>query len=297
MTVRAEQLSPVKQEAYRRLRARAGGPRDPLVPLREGGGTTGLVLVHPVGGALLCYVPLLQRLPADTAVVGFAMEEADEQPPADGRIARLARRYLTALAARPGPPGHWLYAGWSFGGTVAYEMSRLTGPGSAAVLIDSDPHGRDGPDEPAEPNGSGRPDEATVRWWFVDDLARLAGVPRSTVDAVRAARRPADPVAALLDRLGLQLELTEAELADRYRVFAANTQALAAYRPGRADAAVTWVRSPRPAGAPDPWRPYCPGLRVREVPGTDHYTLLAADAVDTVAQAVIEALATHPATR
>ena len=282
MSGRADELSPVKREAFLRLRARPAGPAGPLVILRQGDAPTGVVLVHPVGGALLCYVPMLERLPVGTPVVGFAMEKPVEDLPDADRIAGLADRYLAALAGRAGPPRRWLYTGWSFGGAVAYEMGRSAGPGSAVVMWDSDPHGRD---------GLRAPDEATVRWYFADDLARLVGVPREQVAAARPAGQAPTPIGDLLARFGLQTELSEAELAHRYRVFAANTRALAAYLPGRSDAAVTWVRSPRPAGAPNPWLPYCPGLRVQDVAGADHYTLLSDAHVDVAGRVVIEALA------
>ena len=268
MTGRLAGLSAVKREAYRRLRSRAAGP---LVTMRHGDGP-GLVLVHPVGGALLCYMPLLARLPRGMPVVGFAADEPDEELTDDARIAGLAACYLAALdQALP-----WLYAGWSFGGAVAYEMGRAAG--RPVLMIDTDPNGR-------EPGIT--PDEATIRWYFAHDLARLVGVPEAEIRRARAGAA-SSTVADLLRQLGVQADLTDSELAARYRLFAANTRALSAYRPGRYDGPVTWVGPPRPAG--NAWTLYCPGLRVHEVPGTDHYTLLDAAHVDVVAGHVVATL-------
>ncbi len=334
MTGRVDRLSPVKRQLYQRLRAgqadRAGSA---MVTLRtgDGGGAAGLVLVHPVGGALLCYLPLLARLPDELAVVGFAADT-----PAEGlTIAELADRYRAELIARPQAglvdraragladraqgeladacgalvdlarvepdgrargeltdraprepvaqahgevdqahgeladrthrelgdrgrvgrsAGRWVYAGWSFGGAVAYEMSRPSA--SPVVMLDTDPHGRDGEREP---------DEVTVRRWFAYDVARLNGTPEEAA--------PAN------------------ELPDRYKVFAANARALSAYRPGRHDGPVTWVRSPRQEVESRAWLAFCRNLTAHEVPGADHYTLLSPEHVDVAAKAIVEALA------
>jgi thioesterase domain-containing protein len=235
MTTPLDRLSPVKREAYQRLRA--------LVTLRTGDAEAGLVLVHPVGGALFCYLPLLERLPADLTVLGFAADE-----PLEGLgIEAIAQRYASVLPRR-----RWVYCGWSFGGAVAYEMSR---PGARpVVMLDTDPHGREGTREP---------DEATIQRWFAHDVARLNGIGES---AVRAE-----------------------ELPDRYRLFAANARALSAYAPAPHDGPVTWVCAPRSAEGASAWNPFCRNLTVHEVPGADHYTLLSPEHVDITATMIMEA--------
>jgi thioesterase domain-containing protein len=238
MTAPMDRLSPVKREAYQRLRA--------LVTLRSGHGPAGLVLAHPVGGALFCYLPLLARLPVDLTVVGFAADA-----PMEGlTIGAIARRYEAVL-----PRKRWVYCGWSFGGAVAYEMSLPSA--SPVVMLDTDPHGREGTLEP---------DEVTIQRWFAHDLARLNGIPESAAHA--------------------------SELPDRYRLFAANARALSAYRPGYHEGPVTWVRAPRPVDESAAWLPFCRNLTVHEVPGADHYTLLSPEHVDVAAKAIVETMET-----
>src|SRR5688572_24974917 len=115
MNSRLDQLSPVKREAYLRLRNRERA----RVTLRAGGGPKGLALVHPVGGSLGCYLPLLRALPEGPPVIGFAADRLTF----DVSIPELAREYLAALGQSS--ERTWCYAGWSFGGAVALEMARL----------------------------------------------------------------------------------------------------------------------------------------------------------------------------
>jgi amino acid adenylation domain-containing protein len=102
--------------------------RDPVVPVRHGDGRL-LVLVHPVGGNLLCYRELIELVPAGMAIVGL-------QSPGNGQVRTLgglAAGYAEALqpwlAGRPGV--HLL--GWSMGGVVAHELARLLRAGGVPV--------------------------------------------------------------------------------------------------------------------------------------------------------------------
>lgn len=243
MSARLYQLSPVKREAYRRLRERQRA----RVVLRAGDGPAGLVLVHPVGGSLGCYLPLLNALPQGLPVIGFAADRLVF----DLSIPELAREYLAALG--PGDRA-WCYAGWSFGGAVAFEMARLAGPRSVAVLLDTD--------RPTELDGSPAVGEQTVRQFFADDLARLSP--------------EADPL--------------DAELAERFEVYLAYTRALAVYQPGEHSGPTYVVRAARPPGTPIPWHEYCADLTVRDVPGADHYTLLQPPHLQVPVTAIGEAL-------
>jgi thioesterase domain-containing protein len=233
MSARLDQLSPVKREAYERLRNRERA----RVTLREGAGPVGLVLVHPVGGSLGCYLPLLRELPFTGPVVGFGADRLLF----DCSIPELAREYLAALEDGV----RWCFTGWSFGGAVAFEMARLAGPRSVAVLLDTD--------RPVEPDGSSPAlSETTIRQFFADDLARLS-VSSPDIDSPDI----------------------DTELAERFEIYLAYTRALAGYEPGTHDGPTFVVRAERPPGVPIPWRQSCSDLTERHVPGADHYTLLA----------------------
>ncbi|HEX2252380.1 MAG TPA: amino acid adenylation domain-containing protein [Thermoanaerobaculia bacterium] len=94
---------------------------EPLVPLQEGGDRPPLYCVHPVGGEVLCYLPLAARLGADQPVYGLqapALRDTRESP----SIETMAARYLEALrAVQPAGPYH--LCGWSFGAFIAFEMA------------------------------------------------------------------------------------------------------------------------------------------------------------------------------
>lgn len=254
-------LSPVKRRLRERLRARAARPRpDGPVTLRPGPDRPGIVLVHPVGGSLLCYARLVAELPDCGPVLGFAADRpADDLADAD-RVAGLAARYLATV---PGDPAQWVYAGWSFGGLVAYEMGRRTG--GPAVLVDS---GFPGGDLPGEPE---------LRRIFVEDVCRTAGVPPPPPDG------DADPRAVLVDAGVLTAE-EGAEVAGRYPVCRSNVRALVADRPRHNPGAVRYLRAGRSPDDGPKWRAVAPALRAGQVAGADHYDLLGPRHVAAVAE-------------
>ncbi|MBN0231543.1 hypothetical protein JTL43_34670, partial [Pseudomonas aeruginosa] len=58
--------TPTMEGLAERLRERSAVRAfDPLVPIRAGGSRPPLFLVHPLGGHVLCYLPLVRALPPD----------------------------------------------------------------------------------------------------------------------------------------------------------------------------------------------------------------------------------------
>ena len=115
--------------------------RSPLVHIGSGNGTP-LFIVHGMGGYATNLVPLGREL-SDCFDV-FTLEAQgpfDERPP-HGTIPEMAAHYLRAVRQRQ-THGPYLIAGWSMGGTVAWEMCRqLITDGesvSRLVMIDSYP--------------------------------------------------------------------------------------------------------------------------------------------------------------
>ncbi|MFI8351560.1 condensation domain-containing protein [Streptomyces sp. NPDC085596] len=129
-----------------------------LVRLAPGEGPP-LLLVHPVGGGITCYVPLARQLPMP--VYGIEAVGLDS-------VEAMADAYLKAAAPliEEGPVA---FGGWSMGGVVAFEMARRVEAGSGrtvpVVLIDS--HVPD-PD-------AGTPGEADLVQWFARDWGASAG--------------------------------------------------------------------------------------------------------------------------
>ncbi|MEV7457102.1 non-ribosomal peptide synthetase [Pseudarthrobacter oxydans] len=91
----------------------SGKPQSGPTHLRNGQGAP-IVLVHPVGGHLLGYRPLLDALPPNVPVVGFELPPVHERP---AELRTLARRYASTLTS----PVHLV--GWSMGGVIAAEMA------------------------------------------------------------------------------------------------------------------------------------------------------------------------------
>ena len=244
-----------------------------------------MVLLHPSGGELFCYMPLARALREDIGVAGFAADPRDAAvAPQDGMVATAARiaRSLTAS----GLPESCCLVGWSYGGVLAFEVARQieqeTGQRLPAVLLDA------AYDEDTVPL-----DEPTVRRRFVHDVARLTGRDRPAVRAVLD--DPAAGVAGVretLTGLGIELDLTEEELAARFEIFRFCARSMQAYRPPAAYGGPVTVLTASPQLAmEEQWRKACTGpLKAESVPA-DHYTLFAEPALSRVVAAIDEMLA------
>lgn len=79
-----------------------------------------LFCVHPVGGNAMAYLGLVDKLPNHIPVCAFG-NESDEVPSDD--LVAMAQRYVAEMQAVQ-YSGPYYLLGYSFGGTVAYEMAR-----------------------------------------------------------------------------------------------------------------------------------------------------------------------------
>ena len=111
-----------------------------LVHLQQGVSGDGrerirLFLIHPLGGEVLCYGDLVERLDRSCDVYGVQMTE-----PHGFTVEELARDHIVLLHSTQ-PSGPYHVAGYSFGGTIAYEMARQLQAAGKTVgsvsLIDS----------------------------------------------------------------------------------------------------------------------------------------------------------------
>ncbi|AGS70772.1 hybrid non-ribosomal peptide synthetase/type I polyketide synthase [Streptomyces collinus] len=173
------------------LRERSGDDARPaLVALRDTGSRPPLVLVHPVGGDVLCYAGLGALLDEDQPL--YALQYPDAEP-APTTVAGLAAHYADALTARF-PDGPFRLGGWSMGGVLALETARLlTGRGRTVELVAAvdllEPPGR------AEPAS-----DAALLARFARDLAGLAGSDWHPGPAEFEPTRHRSPVEELLSR-------------------------------------------------------------------------------------------------
>ncbi|GIW92285.1 MAG: hypothetical protein KatS3mg110_0326 [Pirellulaceae bacterium] len=95
---------------------------NPVVPLSPTGTAPPLFLVHPLGGSVLCYMRLVQRLQKTRPIYGLQSRGIDGRDEPSERIEQMAGEYVQAMR-RVRPRGPYLLAGWSLGGIIAYEMA------------------------------------------------------------------------------------------------------------------------------------------------------------------------------
>lgn len=235
--------------AQARLLAECGDQaraRAPLAPIRAGSVGHGglLVLVHPVGGNVLCYRELAELAPPGMEVVGL-------QSPGDGAtrsVPVLGAAYVAALRQlleQRGGAAHGLHLmGWSMGGVLAHEIAhRLEADGmevASVTMIDS---WCGKPDAgPAD-----RLEDFALLKNFVGDFLHGAALP-AVFDTL--AERPAP------QRIGLALDLlrdagsvaghfTPGQFAALLDEYAANFNALIRHRPGAVHAPVHQYRAAR----------------------------------------------------
>lgn len=97
-------------------------PYDPVVVLRSGGTKAPLWLVHPGVGEVLVFLNLARHI-TDRPVYALRARGFDGEP-FFGSLDEMAATYLAAVK-RVQPRGPYAIAGYSFGGTVAFEMAKL----------------------------------------------------------------------------------------------------------------------------------------------------------------------------
>jgi thioesterase domain-containing protein len=250
-----------------------GAVHSSVVPLAGGGTGRPLVLVHPVGGSVLCYADLARGLAGDRPCLGLMARGLDGVDRPAESVEDMAAAYLGALReAGYSPP--YVLSGWSMGGTIAYEMARQLGGDAPLVLIDSYP-----PDFPSH----GPASEPAMLAWFAEDLGGTLGTSVPVTEAGLAAVAAPDRLPCLLaaaHEVGAVPPDTEAaEFAGMVSVFAANLGALNQYHPPTGFAgplAVLRAQEGEPEGVPPDhgWSRWSEGnVVVRTVPG-DHYGLL-----------------------
>src|SRR5207244_4210913 len=110
----------------------------PLLDIQRGESQIPIVLIHPIGGGILCYTDLIGTLGRQQRIIGIHSPD----PSTMGTIADLrdlAAHYVNLLVSHHRTDAYVL-AGWSFGGLIALEMARVmnsNGIGTRVNLIDS----------------------------------------------------------------------------------------------------------------------------------------------------------------
>ncbi len=94
----------------------------PIVTVNPGGSLPPLVCFHPVGGNVLCYRDLAERLGPDQPVIMVQSLGLEDDRPLPPTVEGLVEVYLPPLRAAIGN-GPVSLAGWSFGALLAWEAA------------------------------------------------------------------------------------------------------------------------------------------------------------------------------
>jgi amino acid adenylation domain-containing protein len=268
-----------------------------LVPLRipEKPSALPLFLVHPVGGTVFCYQPLVRELSVELRekLPIYGLQTPSDLVVEEGsrRLEQLAERYLGEIRSVQ-PEGPYRLAGWSMGGSLAWEMARrLRVAGEEVELLALLDVGA-----PPSAESLRNPEETEILRAFLTDLAGGAFPP--AFEEVLAVPGEGEtpwltPILELARAEGLlPPDSGEAEILRLWRIFQHNYRALAGYVPTALDLPVHLLATETTA-AQEPlerWSDLAPaGLQRHNLSG-DHYSLLREPVVGEVALVLRELL-------
>jgi amino acid adenylation domain-containing protein len=263
----------------------------PLVALRSEGSAPGFFCVHPAGGNVLCYASLARHLGPAQRFYAFQARGLEDGGEPLTSIEAAASDYVDAMREAQ-PEGPYFIGGWSVGGLIAFEMSRILqtqGQQTALLaLFDSYLVGDTEVDE----------DEATL----LIGSALHMGLPPEQILSLRQSLIALEPEARLeftmsyirdLDLLPRGLE--EAQARKLIKVFKANLDAARNYSPQPADVRVTFFKAndgtEEPTGDPvTAWIPLArKGVEVHEV-RANHFTMMYEPHVKVLAELLNESI-------
>ena len=106
-----------------------------IVELQPHGSRPPFFCVHPVGGEVLCFVNLAREMAPDQPFYGISADRAGGVEKTVPHIKGMAARYIEEIR-RFQPEGPYFLGGYSFGGSVAFEMAQqLVAQGQNVALL------------------------------------------------------------------------------------------------------------------------------------------------------------------
>ncbi|WP_406122405.1 amino acid adenylation domain-containing protein [Streptomyces canus] len=257
-----------------------GDTRVSTVELNRGTAPRTLFAFHEGGGNVSGYVHLAEALAPTVRVVGIEARSVAFDAPPQNDVAAMARGYWEAIRTLQ-PEGPYLLAGYSFGGALAIEVTRLIeeSGGSVALLVGLD---------------SCLPVSESMELVERDHTATTDLLARLT-DAAEGDPERSEAIASLMLELNLpadMLALRRGELLDHLRTMEAHTRALLRYRPAAVSCPVLLYQaesSPWSLSIADSWSPFVTELDARLTRG-DHLTFLRASHVGVMADEIAKAI-------
>ena len=241
----------------------------PLVPIKKAGEGAPLFIVHGVGGNVMELFGFARRL--SCPVYGLQAKGLDGHEQPNRSFAEMAAYYLAAIRGIC-PHGPYRLSGYSSGGLIAFEMAqqlRARGEEVALLaLLDTQTH--------------------ASQWPFAIWLAKLGERARHHLAALRRASRSDVLEYAvnalrgfyrLIARRNGQLAIHPSHVVPPalQSVYEATIAAVAAYRPGYYEGAITLLKSelgdPLMANPARIWKSHAHTLHIYEAPG-DHRTMI-----------------------
>ncbi|WP_052260662.1 type I polyketide synthase [Photobacterium gaetbulicola] len=134
------QYPTIAEQAERIAEARRSGGKvvnhSPVVRIQPKGSKPPFFCVHPAGGIVHCYIELARMLGKEQPFYALQHPGIDGKCEPYTRFDVMAEYYIKAIREVQ-PQGPYYLGGWSFGGTVAYEMAQqLVAMGEeVAVLV------------------------------------------------------------------------------------------------------------------------------------------------------------------
>ena len=262
-----------------------------LVAIQAKGSRPPLYCVHALGGNVLSYERLSRYLGNDQPLYGLQAQGLDGKRSPHETVEEMATHYIGAIRQLQ-ERGPYFLAGWSFGGTVAYEMAcQLQDAGEQVALlalIDTENAKATAPSAPSQDG-----DDAA----FVSRRVRFQLAAMKDLSPAKRAGHLFEKAGVAARWLGrtVKTQYEERRVPKPIRIInAANYAALREFVPRRYDGNVVLFRAGDPPSR-DRFLGWgnvpCAGLEVIPIPG-DHLTVLKEPHVRTFARRLEAALST-----
>jgi amino acid adenylation domain-containing protein len=246
-----------------------------IVPLSARGRGNPIFFVHPISGSVEMYYRIVEQMNLDRPFYGIHAPAYDESD-AGATIEGIASAYLKAALALLPPSGRAVFAGFSIGGVIAYEMARQHSQGGGrelpALLIDSDA------DAPRPTLYAAIDVVLNLPAWLLHDAlkAKPGALLRRGARRIRKILAPASPTPK--SRIWAALEGGPSRHAKARQVMLG---ALANYLPKSYSGPVVLLRAARQGlfstrESTLGWAPYARNLRIDSLPGS-HETCLSGE--------------------